>query len=106
MINATGIPDAHVLYPEAPAGGLLEGTAIYVNWYSHYFNWYARRVADDETLAKFLSVAEIDFVIQPKAPEGRFSVLLGSYLGKTRRPVAEFGDVLVYRTDRPHAAVR
>ncbi len=98
-----------VLYPEsAPAGALLRGTPLYLNWYTPARRTRFAALSSPKAMAKFLQHENIDYVIFHQRPaeentEPLPDALLRQWLARYGRPLAAAGEIkkgqyVLYRT--------
>jgi hypothetical protein len=100
FINSLGLENPRVLYPGNPCSGLLEGTALYTNWYSQYFRANGYRIKEPAQAENYLRLINADYVVQPQNPTTSFARAMGAYLQTSGKCLGTFGSVKVYEVPR------
>lgn len=99
-------PGSRVLYPSsAPYGATLNGTPLYVNWYSRLREARFGSLKSKEEIGEFIAQEKVDFVITNMADarvSGSPEVLLRDYLASFGSVIAQEGPFILYRlTETP-----
>ena len=94
-------PGSRVLYPSStPYGATLNGTPLYLNWYSPFREARFASLKDMQSLADFLGQEKVDFVIEDMGNPGASNepeALLREHLAIYGSVIAQEGTFLLYR---------
>jgi hypothetical protein len=96
LINMTAGSTARVLYTGSPYGALLQGKALYTDWYNPQLNDAFTHLTDPEQVRALLSRWQVSHVVQNDAAPKPGQAILSEYLNRNYRPIATFGRAVVY----------
>jgi len=92
---------ARVIYPaNVPYGAILQGTPLFLNWYSPARQARFLQVTDIKSMAAFIAQEKVDFVILEKDTQSYYQVahaLLCEYLEQYASIIAQESDFILYR---------
>lgn len=96
-INRLAGKDARVLYVGGPFGALLQGTAIYSNWYVADFRRDGAAVTDRATAEAYLDRLKVDYVVHDGSVSTPFGAALMSAASAGRQPALTVGPLTLWK---------
>lgn len=96
-VNRLAGRGARVLYVGAPFGGLLEGTAIYSNWYALPFRQGSQAVHDNATARSYVEDLKVDFVIHDGDTATPFGASVLSAMSAAQEPLMTVGKLTLWK---------
>ena len=101
QINETAGAATRVLYTGNPYGGLLEGVALYNNWYNLKLSAAMSEVETPDQVAHLLERWNVTHVVLTTAGSNPGQQAVGAYLASKYQPVGEFAHIRLYDLRRP-----
>lgn len=95
-INQLAGPSARVLYTGNPFGALLQGTALYTDWYNEQLAGAMAKLATAEQVRALLLQWDVTHVVYALDGKKPGQDVVDAYLAKNYRPIARFGHLVVY----------
>lgn len=96
-INRLGGRDARVIYVGGPFGGLLEGTAIYSNWYALPYRREGAAVRDRAEALSYIAGLRADYVVHDGDASTPFGATMLEALSTTRQPILTVGRLTLWK---------
>jgi hypothetical protein len=96
-INRLGGKDARVLYVGGPFAALLQGTAIYSNWYNSVFRREAASVVDQASAESYIDLLRVDYIVHDGNVAGPFAAIMLSAVSSNRQPMMRVGRLTVWK---------
>jgi len=96
MINEAAGGMTRVLYTGNPYGALLQGRALYTNWYNEKLVNEMKEVTTPDQAKALLARWVVTHVVHTKDGQKPGQQVLGEYLAANLRPMAQVGPLLIY----------
>lgn len=96
MINDAAGEDTRVLYTGNPYGALLQGRALYTDWYNLKLANEMKEVATPEQAKALLARWAVTHVVHTRDGKKPGQQAVGEYLAARFQPMAQLGSILVY----------